>query len=136
MATPNSEYKYRILISIDNYKNCGGALVAGSMTWDSIHNYLQNLSGKQIPENSCLEELTGAVSVENNITMHMPRARPASFSARPFPTNFRIDIKLHNCKKCAAKSCKKNISTGKCTDPFVIENIGMKFFQDAYQKQK
>ncbi len=137
MTPNNPEYKYKTSISIiSNNRQCDESLVAGEMTWNAIHEYLQDVAQKQIPTDSCLESLTGAVSIENNITMHMQRSQAASLNTRPFPTNFRINLNLHKCKKCPLNQCNQNITSGKCNDKFVIENIGMKFFQDAYQKTK
>ena len=32
-----------------------------------------------------------------------------------------------------AKQCFHNIESGKCEDPFVIENIGKVFFEEKYK---
>ena len=44
--------------------------------------------------------------------------------------------KKHILLPSESEQCLKNIKSGKCRDPFVIEHIGKIFFADKYNKQK
>ncbi len=114
------------------------SLNCGSLAEYKITQYLHELtSNKLVPNDSCVRHFSAKfvnkysaeVSLSRNYNYPCPNAPREKKSA-----DFIICMtNMNNCK-CAERDCLNNIKNGKCVDPFVIENIGKKFFADKYKE--
>lgn len=90
---------------------------------------------KPIPKASCLQSLNACKkNIETQSTI-----RGAAAEEHNTCIKHELTISLvTDFKKCGnhKHDCVFNLMNGKCTDPYVIENIGKKFFPNAYAKKR
>lgn len=79
-------------------------------------NFLTELKTNPVPENSCFQEMK-IMQIESG-------------------TKIQIICDLGTNAKCGPAKCFQNIMTGKCTDEYVKNMIGKKFFEAKYIKRK
>jgi len=136
------EKKYDVIL---NYSACAGAsnggvepLHCGSMTMEQIKQYLQELAAKKtISHYSCPNHLTAHFENKESLSVYLSHHYdcPNTPSAE---TKGQMNLYITNNSesKCSYHDCFNNIKNGKCIDPFVIENIGKKFFADKYKDKQ
>ena len=138
---PNTKKLYEVNVTdaTDGWGCCDvNTLNCGHMTLNDIKKHLNDIAHiSRIPQTSCLYNMHARLFTINGIDVKL--ARPGSPSATGKTTNnsvhIDISVKIKNGCKCSNGSCFQNISAGKCTDDFMINIIGKRFFADKY-KQK
>ena len=130
---PKKKYDVKIMISrLGNVFDTSYDIPAGQMTENQIKDYLAELSNKgNIPETSCLRRMFANMNIDTTAFL--------SGTGKAKDNFIRYDGRLNICSIlksdsiCTARNCARKIKNGKCTDPFVIETIGKKFFADKYK---
>ncbi len=114
-------------------------LVLGQMSWDEAKAYQTELT-TPLPMDGCIDILKTELHAEVHITGENLCYAPKSSKIWEHAPVTQLKIEAtRNKSKCFAvvHECLNNIKNGKCTDPYVIEHIGRKFFADKYaQKTK
>ncbi len=112
---------------------------AGKIAYDDAVEYARRLSEVQIPYNACAYMLQIDV-VNNQQCTAVAHSQNSSFdNLFRFASAAKmvyINLALGGAAKCPPSMCLEHIAAGKCTDAFVIEHIGKKFFADKYQNTK
>lgn len=110
-------------------------LHCASWSTEQIEKYLNELSTiTNIPQESCFHDLNAHFNTCHDIKVIM---NTLSTATKDISTGgLIINIRFRNGHKCPRENCFKNIQSGKCTDKFVIDNIGKQFFANKYAKQK
>jgi len=135
------EKKYDVIL---NYSACAGAsnagiepLHCGSLTKQQIKQYLQELARqKQMSFYSCPNHFTAHFENKESLSVylsHMYTCPDAPREESKGQLNLYMTNHSNDTSKCSYRDCFNNIKNGKCTDAFIIENIGKKFFADKYQ---
>ena len=88
----------------------------------------------KIPEESCISSINAYFRSKDNISLYITRDR-SHIPTEDNSGNFTIYIENINGCKCSTRNCMNNLADGKCTDRFVIEKIGKKFFADKYKDE-
>ena len=134
---PKKKYDVKIMISrLGNVFDTSYDIPAGQMTETQIKDYLATLLSKgNIPETSCLCRMFANMNIDT--TTFLSGTGKAKDNFIRYNGRLNICSFLKSDSICTAKNCARKIKNGKCTDAFVIETIGKKFFADKYQdKQK
>ena len=142
------EKKYDVIL---NYSACAGAsnggvepLHCGSMTMEQIKQYLQELATKKtISPYSCPNHFTAHFENKESLSVYLSHHYDCPDTPSK-ETKGCLNLYMTNhastgiyTSKCYYRDCFNNIKNGKCTDAFIIETIGKKFFADKYKdKQK
>ena len=110
----------------------------GRLTNAEITGYNYKLTNlHKIPDDSCISELSITKCDKQKTTITKEFSDNELNTSSSCELNLRI-IPQHTNKNCLASNgaqCLCFITGGKCKDPFVIENIGKKFFPSLYEKQ-
>jgi len=112
------------------------SLNCGSLAEYKITQYLHELTTtKIIPDDSCVRYLSAKFVNKYSAEVSLSRNYQCPNAPREAKSgDFVVCMtNMNNCK-CCERDCFNNIKNGKCTDPFVIENIGKKFFADKYKE--
>ena len=122
----NNDSIYVSFVIPGNYGHLGGYLPK-----DKIYGYLEKLAKQDVNAEHC--------SLYSFAFLGFPYVK--SFKQQlTIKPEWRVDDEGFGmkplCSALNAKACFRNIKTGKCIDPFVIENIGKVFFPDKYSKQR
>ena len=142
------EKKYDVIL---NYSCFAGApnggvepLHCGSLTEQQVKQYLQELAAqKKISFYSCPNHFTAHFENKESSSVYLS----SMYTCPDAPCEERkgcLNLYMTNhasagmyTSKCHYRDCFNNIRNGKCTDAFIIENVGKKFFADKYKdKQK
>lgn len=108
---------------------------AGTMTESQIKDYLSMLADcREIPENSCLKRMFANMCIDS--TVYVSNAACKDKRTNRYTGKLNVVSFLKNKSLCSTENCARNIKNGKCTDVFVIENIGKKFFAYKYKKEQ
>ena len=142
------EKKYDVILNYSCFAGaCNGGvepLHCGSMNMEQIKQYLQELAAKKtISHYSCPRHLTAHFENKESLSVYLSHMYTCP-DAPQEESKGCLNLYMTNhasagmyTSKCPDRDCFNNIRTGKCTDTFVIETIGKKFFADKYQdKQK
>ncbi len=109
----------------------------GETSWDHAKQFQQELAVK-LPNNSCMNVVT--TQLRHGVCTESTSTRLASrgvFDTGATTPELTISLLWADECKCSTRKCLGNIRNGKCTDPYIIEHIGKKFFADKYaQKTK
>ena len=144
------EKKYDVIL---NYSACAGATIAvanathcgiepmccGSLTEQQIKQYLQKLARqKQMSLYSCPNHFTAHFENTESLSVYLsPRYNSPDSPREENKGRLNLYMTNNSNSKCHYRDCFNNIRNGKCTDAFIIENVGKKFFADKYKdKQK
>jgi len=131
------KYDVNIMISRigDIYTDCSYNIKSEPMTEAKIKDYLATLScNEKIPENSCVLRMFANMCIDT--TIFVSNTAPDNKHINRYDGRLNICPILKRTSICTAKNCARKIKNGKCTDPFVIENIGKKFFAYKYKKEQ
>lgn len=134
---PKKKYDVKIMITrLGNTFDTSYDIPAGQMTETQMKDYLAQLSNKpNIPETSCLRRMFANMDIDTTAFLSSDSKEKNNFIR--YCGHLNIFSLLKSTSICTAKNCARKIKNGKCTDPFVIETIGKKFFADKYKgKQK
>lgn len=105
-------------------------LCIGTVPADKVNSLFRKLSkNNQIPSESCIYTLT--LHCRNNKTL--PLTRLSGNTSLSFDNNLDIHFTTNPRCKCQIEECLRNLAAGECSDKFMIENIGKKFFADKYK---
>lgn len=136
------EKKFDVIL---NYSACAGAsnggiepLHCGSMTIEQIKQYLQELATKKtLSFYSCPNHFTAHFENKESLSVYMSHHYDCPATPREESKGcLNLYMTNHGKNKCSYRDCFNNIKNGKCTDSFIIENIGKKFFADKYQDKE
>lgn len=120
----------------------GPRFQCGYLKNDEVFDYLTKLENFVPPLNRCMQyychfnlllnprKIRGTMNPQR--TLHIINKNPLYMKCQcgaTRPTSLDYDA-LYPC----AQQCFTNIETGKCVDPFVVENIGRVFFAKKYEK--
>ena len=110
-------------------------LSCGTMSGKEVLEYLEGLSNiDKIPQDSCVTSFDAGLYYSK-----MTFINTSEKIIKEWVHDLKIDLRYkpeHECR-CKRDDCFKNIESGKCIDPFMIEHVGKKFFAEKYQnKQK
>lgn len=110
----------------------------GHLTNTEIVGYTYALTNlHKIPSDSCVSELS-ITKHENHQTTLSKKADTEDPETLAY-NELSLGVVPQMTKKCCfasnAGQCIRFIAGGKCKDPFVVENIGKKFFPSLYKKQ-
>ena len=110
--------------------------------------YAASLAGKEIPNDSCLKKLyieqTNTTSTIMRKGVQPEEHQSKNIDRLAIRPILDVDtVKCDAAKQIASEwntpaielACADAIAKGKCVDPFVIENIGIKFFPNMYKKE-
>ena len=101
---------------------------------EQIEKYLNELSTTtNIPRKSCFCDLYAHFNACHDTKVMMRSISPTAIEDIS-NGELNINIIFKNWHNCLRKDCFENIKSGKCTDKFVIDIIGKKFFPNEYSK--
>lgn len=108
-----------------------------SLSENKIKAYLRELSARRIFDESCICSMHARFYNYNNIETNLV-VEPATRNNPTESHSGALEIRICNRNgcKCSAHDCPDNIANGKCTDKFVTEIIGKKFFGNKYKNTK
>ena len=128
-------YDVNITIIRPSTSNNGYDIKAGTLTESQITQYLAELSAKgNVPEKSCIKRMFA--NMNTDITIYLSGAADKDHRSNRHNGKLNVFSFIKSDSLCSAKNCAKAIKTGKCTDKFVIETIGKKFFADKYKDKQ
>ena len=97
---------------------------------DRVNSLIRKLSrSRKIPDESCIYTIT--FHCRSNKTLPLNRLTKSTTPSLDNELEVHFTTTPH-CK-CPIEECLQNLAAGKCTDKFMIENIGKQFFKDKYQ---
>lgn len=118
------------------HKEMGNFLRLGEIPYENALTYIQSFNYTTIPDNSCIFEFDIRLNYKKDYSTHMNRwtaiTTKNELANSQLSICYRLNTKLKN---CTCSNCLQNIASGKCTDSFIIENIGKKFFADKYKEK-
>ena len=132
-----TQKKYDVRLDFSCFGSGSGMepLDCGSLTIEEIEQYLQELATKKmVAKDSCAHHLTASFETKESLKVFL--ARNYQCPNAPYKESMgRLNLYMTNMNnsKCPDRDCFNNIRSGKCTDAFVIETIGKKFFADKYK---
>ena len=105
----------------------------GKMSAKQMKDYVKEIAAKKIiPQSSCVHHICALCNVRDSISTILwhdqNTLKPQKFNSGALD----IHITMVNHRNCTRQDCFNNIKNGKCTDEFVIDIIGKKFFADRY----
>lgn len=139
MADNTKQYNIDLVNTVSGWDySTTNRLRCASWSEKQIEKYLRELSAFGCaPKESCFFTVNARFYENSEIKVILP----SFFARKPVPGirdesdgGMDINIKFKNSHKCPCEDCFKNIQSGKCTDKFVIDIIGKKFFTDNYSK--
>ena len=115
-----------------NSANCG------CVSLSKIRKYLQEISDKAfIPSDSCLYAFYANFCSCDYTKVYLKHNSTAdNCPEKTSVKELNINFSLKNKHTCCSLDCVNNICTGKCTDSFVTEIIGKKFFPEKYKNEQ
>lgn len=110
----------------------------GSLTQEEIETYIKQLSAnKVLPMGTCVHHMSARFYNTDKVYTYLVQDQPnTGVPSEEHNSWFEIGIGNTAGQKCSKYDCFNNIKHGKCTDPFVIETIGKKFFADKYNNEQ
>ena len=104
----------------------GYPMTCGEIPNDQVYEYLEKLKNNANKTNQCTHysfalDSDVHLTPAGNITVQSLKICANPYSLAPF------------CRIRTKTGCLRNIKSGKCRDPFIVENIGKVFFADKYQ---
>ena len=122
---------YEVVIRDDN-----GSISCGDMYVTYIKQYLHNLSKNNfIPADSCVYDINARFFQYDESKVHLQRRYIQNRLSEDSAACLQIHVRNTIRQKCP-ESCLRNIQDGKCTDKFMINNVGKIFFPDKYNNTK
>ena len=113
-------------------------LPCATMSLKQIKKYLQDLdTAGQIPVGSCIYRMSAAFNYTNSktVTLSYEQSQNTQNPEKELGS-LQIHITRSSAKKCPNRDCFANIQNGRCTDEFMINVIGKKFFARKYTNTK
>jgi len=115
------------------------SILGSPMSMPQVEKYLQQLSKKHMPCDSCIDELRAYFTNKDDIKLSLSGLK-SSWRAGNAPikktenhsASFSIYLTLMRPYKCKSEDCLDNIKNGTCRDKLVIDLIGKKFFAEKY----
>ena len=109
----------------------------GNLNRSEIMGYTYELTNLHvIPSDSCVSELSINERKTNQTKLTKnTNYEPETSSCTELCLEVVPQMGKTSCFASNASQCMRFISSGKCKDPFIIENIGKKFFPNLYEKQ-
>ena len=128
-------HKYDVHISFSTDGERGLTLNGNRIFKNKIKKYIYDISDmNMIPKESCIHRI--GVCFNDITTMQTSLSQDPEQSVYPIESYMGgLDINIlrkHKCK-CSQYQCCYNLVTGECTDPFMIDIVGKKFFPDKYK---
>lgn len=113
-------------------------LECGKMSATQIKKYLKEISEySNIPDDSCIHHIYAMYCAKDSMSTTLCRnCTQQSGTNESNYGSLQLHVFLTNGKKCNRHDCFNNIQNGKCTDKFVIDIIGKKFFSKQYKDTK
>lgn len=90
-----------------------------------------------VPSDSCVQELS--VETVNKHKTVLTQNTNHEDITETYNKELRLTLVTQHARSCIASNaqqCMQLICCGRCKDPFVVNNIGRKFFADAYNKPR
>lgn len=110
-------------------------LHCGAHSESKILGFFQRLSELKMPENSCAYKIM-AHAHNNFAARAYIDSDVGNYTTDVSGATAEISIAMDDNRKCGSDTCFANIKSGRCTDPFIRDNIAGHFFAQQYQKQK
>ncbi len=135
MTVKTKPAKFLVFLNIHDYSYKHAYTSCGDKSWAEIKKYIEFLSTKVIPDDSCVYDLEVDAHEIRSLGFNAERGgAPLPRESHRQP-QARIHINITNSKNCGTAHCLENIAAGKCKDAYIIETIGKKFFADKYAKK-
>ena len=108
---------------------------SGWLSMAQIEEYIQEiLSKKHVPIDSCVFSIEAEFNSTQRLKATLRHGQAfENYSHKETKGGLNVSFILKNGRKCDSYKCLDNICTGKCTDKFMIEVIGKKFFPQQYK---
>lgn len=117
------------------HKEMGSFLRLDKIPYKSALTYVKSFTNTTLPSNSCIFEFELQLNYEKDYSTHMNRWTAITTKKELVNSQLSIWYRLNRSLKDGfCQNCLNNIASGKCTDNFVIEHIGKKFFADKYKE--
>ena len=131
-----------VIFCFENW--CGPRLKCGHIRNQDVFEYMEKLENFVPPQNRCMQYYCYFILTMNPRKIHetmKPQRSLYIINKNPFYMKCQCGAtcvgQYHGNRekymKNCADQCFQNIESGKCKDPFVIENIGKVFFANEYK---
>ena len=115
------------------------SIACGCISVNQAKKYIRTIASEHtIPEGSCLYCIKAEFDFASTAKTQLSRNELVKQGDIKQTEVGRLDITVSmiNGRKCSRTKCFENIRNGKCTDKFMIDIIGKKFFPEQYKDTK
>ena len=120
--------------SINDWVHDKKPLSCGTLYDTELKEYQEHLFNiTHIPQDSCITSFDAGFYNSRMISINNSEQK-----VKEWVHDLKIDLRYkpeHECG-CKRDDCFGNIESGKCTDAFMIEHIGKRFFADKYKDRQ
>ena len=131
------EYNVNIMTNNGGYPEGPDTLRCGCVSANKINKCLDKIHDFGfVPETSCVYDINAQFSdVTTRCVSLSYNDSSAEKSTENHVGELSVFLRMRGGRRCPRFVCFRNIETGKCTDPFVVQVIGKHFFPDQYKNK-